>query len=459
MSSTNYQIKQFNDACLAHYSYAILSENQMALVDPSRDPQPYYDWAKQNDAKIVAVIETHPHADFVSAHAEIARTTGAKVYVSKLVGAAYPHQPFDDGDVLQLGKIQLHAMNTPGHSPDSISILLTDQGEQVALFSGDTLFVGDVGRPDLREKAGNITAQREELARMMYQTVQQRLKPLEDHVLVYPAHGAGSLCGKSLSTAASTTIGNERLTNYAFREMTEEEFVRELTSDQPHIPKYFGHSVGLNRNGAPNYQESIQAVHRGGMLNQADALRLVADKTLIIDARKEADFKQGHLPGAINLQRGAKFDTWLGSIVGPQEDWVLLASSEDDLDFLISRSAAIGYEGRLKAAYLYDGAGASATLSYADSEHLQAHPENYTIVDVRSASEAAQGPLFRNSLVIPLPELRERVAEIPTDKPIMVHCAAGYRSAAGSSIIRAGLGEAVPVFDVSEAVKSIPVLR
>jgi glyoxylase-like metal-dependent hydrolase (beta-lactamase superfamily II)/rhodanese-related sulfurtransferase len=459
MSSTNYHIKQFNDACLAHYSYAILSEQEVALVDPARDPQPYYDWAEQHGARIVAVIETHPHADFVSAHTEIARSTGATIYVSKLVDAGYPHQAFDDGHVLDLGKVQLHAMNTPGHSPDSISILLTDQERQVALFSGDTLFVGDVGRPDLREKAGNITAKQEELARMMYHTVQQRLKPLEDQVVVYPAHGAGSLCGKSLSTEASTTIGNERLTNYAFRPMTEEAFVRELTSDQPHIPKYFGHSVGLNRNGAPDYQASIQAVHRGGKLSAEAAVALVDPKTLIIDARNEAAFKQGHLEGAINLQRGAKFDTWLGSIVGPQEAWILLAANEEDLEYLISRAAAIGYEAQLKAAYLYDGAGASKTLAYANIDQLQAHPENYTIVDVRSASEAEEGQLFRNALVIPLPELRERMAEIPTDKPIMVHCAAGYRSAAGSSIIRAGLGDATAIFDVSEAVKSLPVLR
>jgi glyoxylase-like metal-dependent hydrolase (beta-lactamase superfamily II) len=191
------EIKQFEDKNLAHFSYAIVSNGEIALIDPARDPQPYYDFAKQNTAKIIAVIETHPHADFVSSHLEIKNTAGATIYVSKLLSADYPHQTFDEGDAIVLGTITLKSLNTPGHSPDSISIVAIDEaGKEKAVFTGDTLFIGDCGRPDLREQAGAITAQRAELAKDMYHSLRNKLMTLPDDVLVYPAHGAGSLCGK-----------------------------------------------------------------------------------------------------------------------------------------------------------------------------------------------------------------------------------------------------------------------
>jgi glyoxylase-like metal-dependent hydrolase (beta-lactamase superfamily II) len=204
------EIKQFYDETLAHASYAIYSEGEIALVDPARDPQPYMEYASEKGGKICAVIETHPHADFVSSHLEISKRTGAEIFVSELVGADYPHVPFDNGDELKLGKGKLKALNTPGHSPDSISILAIDEnGKEMAVFTGDTLFIGDVGRPDLRENAGNLKAKREELARDMYRSTRNILMQLEKDVVVYPAHGAGSLCGKSLSKELYSTIGNQ----------------------------------------------------------------------------------------------------------------------------------------------------------------------------------------------------------------------------------------------------------
>ena len=187
-------VHQFYDKGLAHASYAIIGENKMAVIDPERNPEPYYEFAKKHNATITVVIETHPHADFISSHSEIAKTTGATIYVSKLLGAEYPHKTFDNGDEIKLGNVSLKALNTPGHSPDSISILLIDEGgKEYALFTGDTLFVGDVGRPDLRENVGNIAATRVELAKAMYNTTRKILLPLNDDILVYPAHGPGSL--------------------------------------------------------------------------------------------------------------------------------------------------------------------------------------------------------------------------------------------------------------------------
>ena len=440
------ELKQFVDTGLAHHAYVVISEGQAAVIDPARDPQPYYDFAKARGAQIVAVIETHPHADFVSSHREIAEATGATIYVSKLVGADYPHQGFDDGDALTLGKVTLAAMNTPGHSPDSISVLLKDeQGQDHALFSGDTLFVGDVGRPDLRETVGNMTAQREALARMMYHTTREKLLPLADEVLVYPAHGAGSLCGKALGADPFTTIGREKQHNRAMSaDISEEAFVSELLADQPFIPKYFTHDVGLNKEGAPGYAEAIAAVPRLA----ADAK--LETGVLVVDARPEHAFKQGHLAGAINLQDGGKFETWLGSIVGPDERFYLIAPDEATRESLIGKAAKIGYEGNM-AGVLLPPPNLPASSQYLDEAAFRANPAAFTVLDVRNYGEVASGRFFAQAVNIPLPELRERLSELPTDKPIVVHCAAGYRSAAGHSIVEAGLADA-QAYDLSTAI-------
>ena len=442
------KIEQFEDKGLAHFSYAILSEcaRKMVLIDPARNPQPYYDYAKANNAAIVAVIETHPHADFVSSHREIAQATGANIRVSKLLGADYAHEGFDEGDAFTVGKLTFRALNTPGHSPDSISIMLSREDQDVAVFTGDTLFIGDVGRPDLREKAGNMTAKREELAKQLYHSLREKLLPLAADVLVYPAHGAGSLCGKALSGANSSTIGTEKIGNPMLRPLSEEDFVTELLADQPFIPKYFGYDVALNKAGAPDYAPSVQQVKR-----------LAAGTTLeagvvVIDTRPEAEFKKGHVEGAINLQQGGKFETWLGSIVGPEEAFYLLAADEATREDLIRKTAKIGYELLIKGALVGTPA-TSVTMPVLDLAAFREHPENYTIVDIRNPVEHRDEPIFDGSLNIPLPELRERAREIPTDKPVVVHCAGGYRSAAGSSIVADAL-PGTAVLDLSEAVKS-----
>ncbi|TFV93473.1 MBL fold metallo-hydrolase [Algoriphagus kandeliae] len=439
-------IQQFYDEGLAHASYAILSEGKVALVDPGRNPRQYYDFAEANNAQIVAVIETHPHADFVSSHLEFHQNEGASIYVSKLVGAEYPHTGFDEGDSFQMGKVSFHSLHTPGHSPDSISILLKDEnGKDYALFSGDTLFIGDVGRPDLREKAGNMKAQREELAKMMYHTVQDKLKPLADDVIVYPAHGAGSLCGKNLSDARQSTIGEQRATNWAFGDVDEQTFVNSLLEGQPYIPKYFGYDVDMNKKGAPAYQRSISRVSIWPEGSNIPA------GALVIDTREQDKFRAGHIPGAINIMNGGKFETWLGSIVGPEEHFFLVADSAAELEILIFKAAKIGYEQLIKGAVV-NPAGMTETESTFDVEAFKANPDTFTIVDIRSADEHKNTPIFEESINIPLHELRERAGEIPADKPVVVHCAGGYRSAAGSSIV-SGTLKGAEVLDFSEAIK------
>jgi hydroxyacylglutathione hydrolase len=441
------KIHQFEDKGLAHFSYVIMSDAEIAVIDPTRNPRQYEEFAMLHDARITTVIETHPHADFVSGHLELSDAKQATVYVSAAVGAEYPHTTFDEGQEIMVGKVTLRAINTPGHSPDSISVLLLDEeGKEHAVFTGDALFVGDVGRPDLREDVGQETATREDLARQMYHTTRHKLMTLPGHVLVYPAHGAGSLCGKALSDAKSSTIGAEKLSNRALQPMSEEAFVAFITADQPFVPRYFGYDVELNRKGASKFDSSTKKVP---VLEPGHKLE---EEGLVIDTRPREQFKKGHLPKAINLQDGPKFETWLGSIVNPEEKFYLLSEDEETLRELIAKTAKIGYERFICGALSSAPAEGTETLPDLDLAQFKAHPENYTILDVRNQNEVKEKRIFPNALAIPLPELRERLDEIPTDKPIVVHCAGGYRSAAGASIVAIGV-EGVPVYDLSEAIQ------
>ena len=440
-------IKQFKDSPLAHYSYAIVSNGEMALVDPSRNPLQYYRYAEEQNAKIVAVFETHPHADFVSSHMQIHEEAGATIYVSKLVGADYPHKSFDEGDTLKIGSIEFSALNTPGHSPDSITIVAKD-GEETAMFTGDTLFIGNVGRPDLRENAGNMRAKRVDLAKQMYSTIKNKFNDLPDDSLVYPAHGAGSLCGKNMSDASSSTLGNERQGNWAFKEQTEEEFVEEILKDQPFIPSYFGFNVDINKTGPENVQRS----------KWANSLKLYVDDVeedvVVVDTRSGEAFKDGHLPNSINIMARSesdKYETWLGAIIQPEEEFYLVIDSVDNIEEMLERTAKIGYEKQVKAVLTLSDK-VSNKSDQLDVEEFKKHKENYTIVDIRNNSELAEGKIFEEAVAIPLNELRDKKEEIPSDKPVVVHCAGGYRSAAGSSILD-NYFENTKVYDLSDAIK------
>ncbi|WP_256012152.1 MBL fold metallo-hydrolase [Desertivirga xinjiangensis] len=447
------KVQQFENKYLAQYSYAILSENekQIVLIDPSRDPEPYFRFADDNAAEIIGVIETHPHADFVSSHLEIQNRKGAKIYASKLTKAIYAFYPFDEGDVIEFGKIRLRALNTPGHSPDSLSVVLEHQGIDKAVFTGDTLFVGDCGRPDLREAGGDQEALRGHLAKQMYFSLRGKLASLADNVVVYPAHGAGSLCGKALSEASSSTIGAEKKHNWSLQEMQEHQFVEKLTSDLPFIPAYFPYNVDLNKKGAPGFSSSVENVNRKIVNTQAEASTL-EEGLWIVDVRDDKDFKKGHLSHSVNIMDGDKFETWLGSIIRPGESFYLAARDEDQLMDMLKRSASIGYEAIVKEAFV---------VNYADQknppfdlEHFRRNPQSYTIVDVRNATEVKEKKIFPSSIAIPLGELRERIKEIPADKPVAVHCAGGYRSAAASSLLSAELLGRTEVYDIGEAIRS-----
>jgi glyoxylase-like metal-dependent hydrolase (beta-lactamase superfamily II)/rhodanese-related sulfurtransferase len=441
---TNYNIHQYTDSNLAQYGYLIRSGAEAAVIDPPRDIGPILEILHRDGLTLKAIVETHPHADFVSGHLELHAQTGALIHVSRLLGAEYDHAGFDNGDTLSVGHVALEALNTPGHSPDSISILLRDeQGAEQALFSGDTLFVGDVGRPDLREKAGNIQAKREELAGMMFDTVQTILKKLPDHVVVYPAHGAGTLCGRTLRDAPSTTIGEEKTSNPAFRDMTRDAFIAMLTQGQPFIPQYFPFDVSVNRRGAPALRESLESIPR---------VDSIPEEILVIDTRGADQFNKGHIRGALHIaESGLRFETWVGTIVAPDEPFIVIAQDEEVLKRVLSRIAKIGYEQNIRGAHAGD-IGKEQTHEL-DLQELLKNAAHYTIIDVRQPYETESNPVFAHAINIPLDTLRASVSSIPADKPVAVHCAGGYRSMIAESILSSQLS--VPVYDIGEHVRSI----
>lgn len=443
------QIKQWEDKNLAQYSYAILDEsvNKVVLVDPSRNPQPYLDFARNNNSSIVGIFETHPHADFISGHLELHRLTGATIYAHSFVGAEYPSEAFDDGYSLELGNTRLISMHTPGHSPDSISILVEENGKQKAVFSGDTLFIGDCGRPDLRESAGNIHSTRQDLARKMYHTLRNKFMTLDNDVVVYPAHGSGTLCGKNLSKESSGTIGSEKKYNWSLQEATEDEFVKNLLLDQPFIPVYFPHDVEINRKGAADLKTAINSVK----MESADPATRLNTNLWVVDVRDEKEYKKGHFPNSINLMETGKFETWLGTIIQPGEKFYLAGESKDQLLRAIERVASIGYENQIEKSLVFTQG--NIQDPELDLTTFNKNQNAYTILDVRDPSERKEQIPFKGSISIPLPLLRKKINEIPKDKPIVVHCAGGYRSAAASSMIKSSLNGTAVVYDMGETIR------
>ena len=424
------EIKQFHDKPLAHLSYVFVSDGKAALVDPGRDPKQYLDWIQQKGAELVAVFETHPHADFVSSHAELYEKRGVKVYVNPRVKARYPHEPLDHGMKVSIGNVQVEALFTPGHSPDHNSYLLYEDGNPIAVFTGDSLFIGDVGRPDLREHAGSIQEQREKLAAQMYDTIHEVFAGLPDHVLVYPAHGRGSLCGRSMREETRSTIGIEKQANWAFQVKDKNEFIERLLSDQLFIPAYFAYDVEVNIKGAPPVEESMRKVRFVDTLEE---------DIPVVDIRSHADYVAGHIPGSINIPDAwnENVETWIGTFFRPGERFYLAGYDPESLLKYLRRLAKIYYEPFVAGLKVLQPSDLSEQSPVFPVKEFMSSPEKFTVVDVRSPQEVSTtGLFFPHAINIPLNELPERVGEIPTGKPVVVHCAGGYRSDIAETIIR-----------------------
>jgi glyoxylase-like metal-dependent hydrolase (beta-lactamase superfamily II)/rhodanese-related sulfurtransferase len=443
-------VKQFYDEALSHLSYAVASDGEAALIDPARDPAPYLEFSDDQNSTITSVFETHPHADFASSHREFHTRYGAKIFINPKVKPHYPYSAMRHGDEVQIGRTTVKAYFTPGHSPDHNAYLIVDEkGKDAALFTGDSLFVGDVGRPDLREGTGNMHVSRHELAKMMYGTIHQIFGGFADEVIVYPAHGPGSLCGKNMGAELQTTIGQEKENNWAFQIKEEDAFVEEYLKGQTYVPRYFPFEVELNRTGAPPLEASV----RNKQLQ--DTAVVLEHNRLLIDVRDEETFKKGHIDNAINIQledASSKFETWLGSIVGPEEDFILIGIDAEECRKAIRRAARIGYE-KNGSYFVLSTDDAQVHSELLDPGELRQNPGRFTILDIREQSELhEEGKIFEHAVHIPLHALRERVAEVPAGKPIVVHCSGGYRSAIGASMLDARIG-GVPVYDLGEYVE------
>jgi len=413
------QFHQFYLACLAHASYLIGDGGECAIVDPQRDVGHYIDAARERGLRIRYVIETHLHADFVSGHGELAERTGAEIVIGAKANAAFPHRAVRDGDALHVGAVELRAIETPGHTPESVSWLIVEDGAPRKILTGDTLFIGDVGRPDLAGARG-YTA--EQMASMLYDSLHEKILALPDDVEVWPAHGAGSACGRNISKETSSTIGAQRKTNYALRPMPREEFVRLMTLDMPAAPAYFPRDAEINRRGAR-------------ALNDIDVRRIAPSEignAVILDVRDARAFGEGHLPGAINIGLGGQFASWCGTLLSFEQPLVIVAENNDRAREAVMRLARVGIENVAGIVDIGEWNGALESLEQVEPRELAGM--NVAVVDVRGRGEYESGhvPGARN---IPLNELAQRIGEIDRGARNAVICAGGYRSSMAASIL------------------------
>jgi glyoxylase-like metal-dependent hydrolase (beta-lactamase superfamily II)/3-mercaptopyruvate sulfurtransferase SseA len=429
--------KQFYLGCLAHASYLIGDEGQAVVVDPQRDVDEYLEEASKQGLKISHVIETHLHADFVSGHRELAKSTGAKIYFGSHANAEFEHVAVKEGDELRIGKVALRFLETPGHTPESISIVVTDEAESktpFAVLTGDTLFIGDVGRPDLL--GARMSAS--ELAGMLYDSLHNKLLKLPDSVKVFPAHGAGSMCGRNISSERSSTIGEQRKMNYALQPMKREEFVRMMTTDLPEAPAYFSEDAQLNRRG-PAIMEELSPPKP----LSAEEVNAKRKDCLILDTRPSDQFGVGHIPGSLNIGLGGQFASWAGTLIPLNTPFILVAENEERVKESRMRLARVGHEkviGYLDGGMLaWDKAGfPAAKTEQITVQELQLRIDEGSVdqvLDVRRIGEWNSGHI-RQAVHIPLNHLAKDVlSNLNPDKKTAAICAGGYRSSMATSIL------------------------
>jgi glyoxylase-like metal-dependent hydrolase (beta-lactamase superfamily II)/rhodanese-related sulfurtransferase len=439
--------EQFYLGCLSHASYMAGSEGVAAVIDPQRDVEIYLEAARQNGLRIEHVIETHLHADFVSGHRELAARTGAKIYVGARAGAQFPHVAVTHGDEVRFGQCRLRFLETPGHTLESICVLLTDldrSPEPFAVLTGDTLFIGDVGRPDL---SPDHTPQ--QLAALLYDSLHQKLLSLPDDVRVYPAHGAGSLCGRQMSSERSSTIGEQRVKNYALQAGSRDEFVRMLTEALPERPAYFARDAEINRAGAASLGELPALVE----LTPEELAGLQQSGAIVLDTRPDAQFGAGHVPGSVNIPASGQFASWAGALLGLETDLLLVAENPDRAAESRMRLARVGIE--RVAGYLAGGIEAWQRanlpverlphITVENLDRLRREDATLQIADVRRPAEWEEGHV-EGALLLPLNQLARTMNQLDAARPIAVHCKGGYRSAIAASLLRrAGFGQVLNV--------------
>jgi hydroxyacylglutathione hydrolase len=427
-------LKQFYLSCLAHASYLIADEKSgvAAVVDPQRDVEQYLKAAKSLRVSIKHVLLTHFHADFVSGHLELARE-GAKIHLGARAKAGYRFSPMADGDELSLGAVRLKTLETPGHTPEAVCYVVFDDanapGKPHAVLTGDTLFIGDVGRPDLMASVG---ASAKQLGGMLYDSLHQKLMPLPDGTLVYPAHGAGSLCGKNLSSDTVSTIGQQRKFNYALKDMTKAQFIKLVTADQPEAPSYFSYDAGLNRSKRPAL--AARPLKKIGLTQALARGRAGAQ---LLDTRDPGEFAAGHLPGSVNVGLGGKFASFAGQVLDPSKSIVLVAGKGREKESFL-RLARIGLDKPVIGFLPISAVPSKSLVSLRryTAKELSATLKAVGVLDVRTPAER-EASAIPGSRHIPLMQLRRRLKDVPKTGPLVVTCAGGYRSMMAASLLRA----------------------
>jgi glyoxylase-like metal-dependent hydrolase (beta-lactamase superfamily II)/rhodanese-related sulfurtransferase len=431
------EFQQIYLKCLAQASYLIGDAGECAVVDPRRDVEVYLEEARARGLAMRHIIETHLHADFVSGHVELARRTGAKIHVSHRAGALYDHNPVREGDEIVMGDVVLRILETPGHTPESLCVLVLDGNRPVKLLTGDTLFIGDVGRPDLVSSKG-FSAR--DMAGMMYDTLRNKLMALPDEVEVWPGHGAGSACGRSISSALSSTIGEQKQLNYALQEMTRDQFIELATAGLPPSPAYFSHDAELNRRGA----EPLDDLPELPALSPGDFAERLAGGALVLDVRDKQAYGAGHLPASVNIGLGGSFASWCGSLLPLEGPLILVAEDEAGIAEARMRLARVGLhsvEGWLAGgiAAWRDAGRPLAELPQVEvtelARRLGEGGRSPTVLDVRGPGEHAGGHV-PGAVNVPLPELEQRLGELDRSRPMAVICASGYRSSAACGLLR-----------------------
>lgn len=429
------KFKQFYLGCLAHASYYLGSGEEAAVIDPQRDVQQYLDEAAANGQRIKYIIETHSHADFVSGHIELADKTGAEIIYGARANTKFPTHKVTDGDELRLGKIKLKFLETPGHTPEGITIVAEDTASPDAplkMFTGDTLFIGDVGRPDLIGSKG-FTA--EQMGSMLYDSLHDKILPLPDETEVYPAHGAGSLCGKSLSEETWSTLGNQRKFNYALQPMSKEEFVKIVAADQPEVPAYFPKSAAKNLEGSV----SLEDLPKPRALTTEEVREF---EGVVLDVREREEFGAGHIPNAINIGLAGQFASWSGTLISIGTPLVITADTPGQVDEAVMRLARVGFETVRGFILMKDFTGEKNTVSQIPvAEVREKLSDQVNFVDVRRPAEHAGGHAV-GTINLPLNDLAGEIDKLDPAKPTYVICQSGYRSSIGTSILEnAGIRE------------------
>ncbi len=432
-------VEQLYTGCLAEAAYYIESNGEAAIIDPLRETEPYLELATKRGAKIKYIFETHFHADFVSGHVDLAQKTKAPIVYGPTANTDYEILEAKDGQVFNIGDVKLKVLHTPGHTPESSCYLLFDEnGREEAIFTGDTLFIGDVGRPDLAQKSGEITA--EDMAATLYDSLRSKIMPLPDHITVYPGHGAGSACGKKMSSETSALLGDQKQSNYALGDLTKEEFVKELTTGILPPPQYFAKAAAQNKKGYKSIDQVFESSLNAMSVEQVQTE--IKNASLVIDTRHQDDFRDGHIPNSWFIGLNGQFAPWAGALIEDLHQKIVIVAVAGKEEEAIMRLARVGYDnvvGYLDGgieAWKASGKSVGRINSITSDDFARNGNGDAQVMDVRKPSEYEQGHLAeaRN---IPLDFFLEELKRVDVSKPYAVHCKSGYRSMIAASILQA----------------------